>query len=283
MKRLLGSMSLASLLLFTAGCLKLSPPQFVDVREIKIVQATKDSLTVLIVAHFRNPNRMGGTVYGIHYTILLDSSKAGEGEWRGAQRIEGKSDFDLPVPLSVGEKDWPTWRDALTEDDSVQVNIPCKVTLGNWLGRHDFTFNLKTKYLIKQIVTQWVRQELTKTQPRVESVAWSKAGPQSNTLEVTMSFQNPYRFELSVDSLDADILVNNIPVGTLRSLDRLAVAAGARSAVHYTVSLNTASAGSALLSGVLRMGWKCSIRGSAFISMSGTAVEIPISYEGKIL
>jgi LEA14-like dessication related protein len=107
--------------------------------------------------------------------------------------------------------------------------------------------------------------------------------PESSMLQVKLSFDNPYQVAFTVDSMRADVKLNDISVGELTSQTPFNVSGGERVSNNYDLVVETLPSGSALLSGVLHRGWICRVDGNVYVSMSGVAVTVPIHLSRKIL
>ncbi|MCX7835595.1 MAG: LEA type 2 family protein [bacterium] len=267
---------------YSLGCLKPKAPKFHQIQAIDLLQLSKDSLSVLVTGEFENPNRIGTTLTKLEYQIVLDGKPCGSGKWEQKQNIPSKSKFTLQIPFTITSAYWENWKSALLKMDTVEVRIPAKITVRKWIFQHTFSMTSKTKYALYKEFQKWAKEELKKFSPKLEKVRIEKVGLEKHQFAATVVLENPYPFEIEIDSLRCKVLVNNNPVGMIESKHPIQLTAGKQVNNDYQFDVSTKDALGVLFSGILReKGYTYLIEGSALVKVASFRTEVPIYLKGN--
>lgn len=265
------------------GCIKPKAPKFQQIQSIDLIHLSKDSISVLITGEFENPNRLGTTITKLEYEIFLDGKLCGRGQREQVQEIPSKSNFILNIPITITANDWDVWKNALLKMDTVDVRIPAQVSVKLWFFKHTFSVQSKTKYALYKEFEKWAKQELKKFSPKIENIHLSKAGLGKQSFSSTVVLENPYPFEIQVDSLLCNVSVNGNEVGAIENKETIHLLAGQMNRNDYQFDITTESAVRTVLTGILQRGYTYEVKGSAVVKIADFRSEVPIQLKGDVL
>ena len=96
---------LLSSLFFLSSCSGPQSPDFTGLQNLKISKTSGKSLRVDAIAHYHNPNPMGGTLEEVILDIKIDGVDITTIEQRSSVEIPANSDFSIPVTFDFDPND----------------------------------------------------------------------------------------------------------------------------------------------------------------------------------
>ncbi len=265
------------------SCSVIKPPQFAGIERVEVDAIGEDSTSLAVSIALYNPNRVGATLERAYYDVLLDGELAGKGTWTGYTEIAARDTIRLTLPLVLRDSYLPVWERAVLGADSVNVTAPVKLELSTGIGQLEQEFELDVILPFKQMVRDWASEQVDRAGIEIERVGLRKLGVQEQELTVRIGFINPFDADLTVDSLDLDLFINDSMTGEIHSHEMLHLVP--LSPIHTDLKLRVGSLklGSSVISGVLNRGWEWRVEGTAHLVFRELKITVPVEDRGEIV
>ena len=136
------------------------PPEFVQIRNVEILELTNQDMTVRARILFYNINPIGGTMENITFSSFINGHLLGASRIQGTVRIKADERFELVLDTRLRLGSITTGILSALNNPEAEIEIKGQATLVTAIKNFTFSFNPKSRVEIKNRLKDLFRQKL---------------------------------------------------------------------------------------------------------------------------
>ena len=213
-----------------------------NVEKVRVTDMTFNSADLAFDVKINNPNPLSVQLAGFDYDFLLEGTSFLKGEQNSQLNITANGESKIQIPLTLQFKELYKSYQALKNRDSTAYQLKCGLR-----------FNLPVLGKVKIPVSKKGHLPLVKL-PSVKdfSLKLKKITFTRADLELKLNVDNPNAFNLLLNKLNYDFVVNGLSWAKGTTNKSIRVTEKGKSAINIPVSLNFLQVGKSVYSAITK-------------------------------